>query len=140
MIQKDVLMRQIQMLTQALARVLFKKSAGQQGAAQQIIAEALGELDGVDRVSDLRERPVEDVLDLCRSEAGGFSPDFALAVADLLREDGDLLAMQERDAEACASYERALALYRRAEADEHAAVPMDFAARVAHVEERLRGG
>ena len=135
MIQRDVLMRQVQMLAQALARVLFKKSTGQHDQAQQIIEQALGELDG-QSAADLREQPVEHLFELCRTEAG-FHADLALGVANLLREDGDLLAMQDRDEAARASYERALAFYRRVQDEKGAAVPLDLGDRVAHVEEQL---
>ena len=137
MIQRDVLMRQVQMLAQALARVVFNKSTGQHDQAQQIIEQALGELDG-QGAAGLREQPVERLFELCSTEAG-FAPGLALGVADLLREDGDLFALRDRAKSARASYERALALYRRVQNEEGAAVPLDLGDRIAHVEEQLEG-
>lgn len=123
MLQRDYLMRQIQQLTQVLQRVLFQKQQGQVEEAHRIIQQAIGELDPREE-GTLRHRSLHEVVRFCRRD-DAFRPDFAMRIADILNEEGELLTAQGRPREAQKSYMRALLLYRRAMREEDAAVPLD---------------
>lgn len=109
MLHRDYLMRQIEQLSQVLARVLFKKSNQEYEEALQAIDEAFAqELNH--NVQDLRQLPVDQLVEVCSTSEGLF-PQLALRVADLLYQDGKIRAKQENDRQACPSFVRALALY-----------------------------
>lgn len=138
MLHRDFLIRQIQqavqVLMQALASVLKLKSEERFEEAIQQISRAFGEI-------DLAPRPVgelnaKELVDLC-STSQGFQVDLALSIADLLREEGEILRLQGRGELACASEEKALALYRRAIRTEGAAMPMDIHTKMSSLEARL---
>lgn len=138
MLHRDFLMRQIQqavqVLLQALASVLRLKAEERYDEAIQRITDVFGEI-------DLTPRPVgelnaQELLDLC-STSQGFQVDLALSIADLLREEGEILRLQGRDELACASEEKALALYRRAIKTEGAAMPMDIHTKMSGLESRI---
>ena len=115
MIQRDYLMRQVQSLIQALQEVLDLHRQGQADAALHAVHRALGTLDE-NAPGALRERPLREVLAFCR-RGEAFQLELATAVADLLKVEGDVLANQDRGAEARKSYARALLLRRRATAE-----------------------
>ena len=117
MITRDFLLRQIHQLVQALATVFFHKRAEQYGQAQEVLTEAVEETLGLP-LDQLRQLPREDVLALCAT-GSAFSPEKAVALADLLRED-----------EAAAGRERALWLYEAA-LDSGGTVPFDVHERMA---------
>ena len=136
MLQRDILMRQIQqavqVLMQVMAEVLKLKSQGRYEEAIQSIREAFGEV-------ELSSRPVselsaEELLELCRTERG-FAVDLALSVADLLREEADVLLQRDDLERARDSAAKAHALYEESLSTEGAALPMDIAQRIEDVEE-----
>ena len=86
MIERDFLLRQIQQAIQALAAVLLSKRNGTP-EAQVALAEGLQMVTGMD-AARLARLSREATLELARDE-GAFSPEMAVAVADLLRESGD---------------------------------------------------
>ena len=135
MIHKDVLMRQIQQMTEALAQALALISDGRTDEAQHEIAEALDDLTEPGTLP-LRERPVQDTLDHCTVD-GSLSADIALQVADLLRHQGDLLRRQEQFEEALRSHVRALALYQAllGASNIDTPLPLDIHDRMAHLKE-----
>lgn len=86
MIQRDFLLRQIQQAIQVLAQVLLQKRDGTP-EAQATLAEALRQVAGADPAG-LAALSREATRDLATDE-GTFSPDLAVALADLLREAED---------------------------------------------------
>jgi hypothetical protein len=116
MIERDFVLRQIHQLVQALARVLGQKRAGEFDALAQSIDETLAAVFGV-RSDDVRGRSREEVRRLCDS-GGEFSPELAIALADLLRHDASRSGRI-----------RALWLYEEALAS-GGAVPMDIYDRI----------
>ena len=86
MIQRDVLLRQVQQLAQALAMMLFNKKERRPDLAEDSLTQALRQVFGRDR-DELVAMDREDILALC-SPGNVYSADLALALADLLREDG----------------------------------------------------
>lgn len=137
MIHKDVLMRQIQQMTEALAQALALISDGRTDEAQHEIAEALDRLTEPGTLP-LRERPVQDTVDHCTVD-GTLSTDLGLQVADMLRHQGDLFRRQDRFDEAQRSHVRALALYQTLLATSTAdtPLPLDIHDRVAHLKETI---
>lgn len=117
MIRQDVLLRQIHLLAQVLARVLVHKRAGETEQAQQTLADGLHEALGVP-LEALRRCSRPELLDRC-APGGAYASGKAVAVADLLREDA-----------AAAGRERALWLYEAALASGDAAVPLDVHDRI----------
>ena len=117
MITRDFLLRQIHQLVQALAVVLFHKKAAQYDQAQEALTEAVEEALDV-RFEELRQLPRDEVLALCTT-GGTLSPEKAVALADLLRED-----------ETEVGRERALWLYEAA-LDSGGTVPFDIHERIA---------
>lgn len=109
MIRRDYLLRGIQQMAQALARVLHLK---EQQAYEQALREAgraLREL-GEAEPGGSPARSLEEWLALCRKHpesAGGLM----LAVADLLIEQGELFLRQNRASEASEARQLALGLF-----------------------------
>lgn len=131
-------MREIQqaigVLLQILAQVIRLKSEERYEEAVQAIHNAYGRL-------DLSPRPVgeltaSELLELCTTPQG-FSTDLALAIADLLREEGDILEKMGEDEAARASNAKSLTLYGQARATKGAALPMDLGEKIRDLEERL---
>lgn len=111
MIQRDVLMRQIRQLGQALAEIVTSGRTGQPNAVLEQIDEAVQiHLDGT--AADLRTLPPETLLAMSE-ENGRFNPEAAQTLARLLNVQGQ--AHQERDEpeKAGESFGRSLLLYRR---------------------------
>ena len=119
MIQQDYILREVQQLARVLAQVLFHKRAGQTDEAQEVLVEGLRAVFGAD-AADLIAVPREPLLARCSAD-GALAGEKAVAVADLLREEGSAPAR-----------ERALWLYEAALAS-GAAVPFDIHERIASV-------
>ncbi len=135
MIHKDVLMRQIQQMTEALAQALALISDGRTDEAQHEIAEALDHLTEPG-TRPLHERPVQDAVNHCTID-GTLSTDLALQVADMLRHQGDLFRRQDRFEEAQRCHVRALALYQQllGASTSDTPLPLDIHDRMAHLKE-----
>ncbi len=116
MIQKDVILRQVQQLAQALANILFNKRERRPDLVEDHMT--MGLRDVFDRdLAQLQALNRDEIVELC-SPGSVFSSELTLALADLLREDG-----------APESHERAAWLYEAAvEAGE--LVPMDIHDRI----------
>lgn len=120
MISRDFLLRQIEQLTQVLAVVLVHKRAGRHDEAQITLDEALTAATDLEPEA-LRRLDHPAVLALC-STGGPFSPDKAVALADLLYED-----------RSAAGRQRALWLYDAA-LETGGAVPLDIHERIASLQ------
>ena len=131
-------MRQIQqaisVLLQAFASVLKLKSEERYEEAIQRINEAFGKIELTPR--PVRELTPDELLEMCTTPQG-FDAELALSIADLLKEEGEMLATTGEHALACASSEKSLALYRKALSTEGAAMPMDIHTRMKDVESRI---
>ncbi len=119
MIQKDIILRQVQQLAQALAMVLFNKKERRPELAENHITQALRGVFGRDR-ADLLIMTKDELVEMC-SPGNVYSPDLALALADLLREDGEPEAR-----------ERAGWLYRAA-LESGELVPLDIHERITNL-------
>jgi hypothetical protein len=119
MFTRDYILRQVQQLIQALSLVLVHKRAGSAEQAADMLGEALGAITGLslDRIRGLDRSAL---LELCTRD-GRFQPDFAVAVADLLRED-----------DRAASHARARFLYETA-LQSGGAMPLDIQERIAEL-------
>ena len=136
MIERDYLMRQIRQMVQALQEVLNLRKQGQVEEARQHLHRTFHGLS--DEHDSLRVLRLEETLEFCSRE-DSFRPEFALSVADLLREEGEVLAEQGRLEEAQQSWVRALLLYRRAMREQGAALPWNIGATVSRLEAKVEG-
>ena len=108
MIRQDYILRLVQEMVQLLARVVFLKSRREYEEALREINQALRQLGASD--GDQPIPSVEDWLALCAKHeptASGLTN----ATAELLREQGELLALQEKAADSRRSRTAALALF-----------------------------
>lgn len=86
MITRDYVMRQVQHIVQALAQVMFKKRDQAHDEATALIEETITDVTGL-TASRIRKLDRDRLLTLC-SRDGALHGDLAMALADLLREDG----------------------------------------------------
>lgn len=135
MIERDYLMRQIQQLVRVLQQVLFHRQQGQLDEAHRTIQQAIEELDE-ERGGPLQQRSLREVVQFCRRD-GTFQSDLATSIADLLKEEGDILAEQAMEREARESYARALLLYRRAMREDDATLPLNVGTMLSDLEAEL---
>jgi len=117
LVQKDYILRLIESVTAALARVLKRKEAGDLVGARRELDIAIGELLG----PSARLAPMMDSR--TAAQLVGDSRRVA-AWATLLREDADLLRLMWRDADAAATERRALELLLEVWLRDHA-LPAD---------------
>lgn len=111
MIQRDVLMRQIRQLGQALAEIVTAADTGSPNAVLDQIDEAVRvHLDGT--AADLRTLPPETLLAMCEDGAR-FDPEAAQTLARLLNVQGKAHRERAEKEEAGACFGRSLLLYRR---------------------------
>lgn len=103
LVQKDYILRLIESITAALARVLRRKETGDLVGARRELDMAIGELLG----PSARLAPMMDSHTASQLIGDGRR---VAAWATLLREDADLLRLMSRDAEAVATDRRALEL------------------------------
>ena len=135
MIQRDVLMRQIRQLGQALAEIITASQTGEPNAVLEQIDEALQvHLDGT--AADLRTLPPETLLAMCDDD-GRFDPEAAQTLARLLNVQGDAHREREEREEAGACFGRSLLLYRRLLEEPDAPVSWKIGTTVAALTERV---
>jgi hypothetical protein len=111
MIRRDVLMRQIRQLGQALAAIVSTADTGSPNAVLDAIDEAVQvHLDGT--AADLRTLPPETLLAMCR-DGDRFEPEAAQTLARLLNLQGQAHEDRDEPEKAGGAFGRALLLYRR---------------------------
>ena len=132
MLERDWFMRQVQQLVQALQQVLLQKQSDQIEEAHQTIQQAFGQVS--EKEGTLRNLSLQEAVDFCQRD-GSFRPEFAIGIADLLKEEGDLLIRKGSGGKAEQSYARALLLYRRAMKEKGAALPWDLGAKLQALED-----
>ena len=91
-LHRDFLMRQIQQLVQVLLQVLFNKQQGNHEEARSVLDEGLKSTFDAD-LNELLAMNRETCMELC-SPSNAFHAGLAVALADLLREEGTPPALQ----------------------------------------------
>lgn len=132
--EQDFLMRQIQYLTQVLQQILFKKNQNQYQEAVEEIQNALKKLT-TDKPKEFSELTLQETLDSFITDKK-FHSELALAVADLLVEEGKMLREKSySSSQKC--YAQALLLYKKSLRDEKAAVPLEIREIIEQLEQKL---
>ncbi len=132
--EQDFLMRQIQLLTQLLQQIIFKKNSNQYQEAVEEIQNALTKLTK-DHPKAFHQLNFEETLELF-SHNETFESELALAVADLLVEEGELLHEKsfERSQKSMA---QALILYKKSLQAPNASVPLDISSKIDNLEKKV---
>jgi hypothetical protein len=111
MIRRDYILRMVQEMVQMLARVMFLKSRREYDQALSEINQALRQLGA--EVGGQASLSVEDWIALCRKHEPS-AAGLMMATADLLREQGEVLTLQEKPAEGHCSRVASLTLFLEA--------------------------
>ncbi|WP_445664876.1 hypothetical protein [Fodinibius sp. AD559] len=132
--EQDFLMRQIQILTQLLQQIIFKKNQNKYEEAIEEIQNALTKLTK-DHPKTFHQLDFEETLELFTDD-NTYQSELALAVADLLIEQGKLLHKEsfERSQK---SMGQALILYKRSLQDSNASVPLDINHKIDNLEDKV---
>lgn len=132
--KQDFIMRQVQHLTQLLQHILFKKKQKQYDEA---IEQIQGAFQGLTKnhPKSFSELTLDETLDLFVQD-DTFETDLALAVADLLVEEGELLREKQfSKAQKCNL--QALLLYKRALRDTSATLPLELHSKISELEQKV---
>lgn len=132
--QQDFLMRQVQMLTQLLQQIIFRKKQNQYQEAVQEIQNALTKFTK-DHPKAFYELDFAETVSLFQYN-DTYESELALAVADLLVEQGDML-YEESFQRSQKSMGQALILYRKSLQDPDASTPLDIEDKIDHLEKRV---
>jgi hypothetical protein len=109
MYTQDFIKRMINQLVAALQMIIGLKAAGQYGQALQAIDQALEQLLGLK--ADLIKRLDDQTLLNSLTHNGKLDTDRLAILADLFKEEGDILASLNRPHESFSSHVRALNFY-----------------------------
>jgi len=135
MIQRDVLMRQIRQLGQALAEIVTAADTGRPNDVLDQIDEAVRlHLDGT--AADLRTLPPETLLAMCE-DGDRFEPEAAQTLARLLNVQGQAHEDRDEPEKAGACFGRSLLLYRHLLQAPDAPVSWQVGTTVAALTERV---
>lgn len=132
--EQDFVTRQIQILTQLLQQIISKKNQNQYQEAIEEIQNALTKLTK-DHPKAFHQLNFKETIELFNHD-DTFESELALAVADLLVEEGELL-YEESFQRSQKSMGQALILYRKALQEPDASVPLDIKDKIEHLEKRL---
>jgi hypothetical protein len=133
MFQRDYLMRQIQQMMQVITQVLFHRRNDRPDEALEIIDTAFSDLPALEKL--LRPGLSRDeVLETCGG-ATGLNSDYAVVVADVLRERGSILSEDGSRGRTWLRY--ALWLYEAALAEGGSAVPWNVHEQMAQLKEMI---
>ena len=134
MFQRDYILRQIQELIQVIARIMGLRIEGNYEEARSHIAQALKSIWNIhsDEILGLQEN---ELLALCQVN-GVFHTDFALALADLLSEDGHIHREQQSSEMALQSFKQAFVIYELILSHSNA-TPYDIYDRISRLEELM---
>ena len=88
MITRDYIMRQVHQLARVLAVMLFKKKAGELDEIPGVLNEGLTEAFGL-KLPDFYSMDKDAIIKTCTS-GDHFQSSLAVALADLLKEEGSL--------------------------------------------------
>ena len=131
MIQKDFIMRQIQQFVQVLAKVLFFKSQSLYEEARDEIHQAFFGILGRGP-AEIAALDDEALLDLS-STSDGLNTEFALALADLFYEEGQMV---EDEGSTTQYFQRALFLYEEVVL-KNKTIPLHAHDKIAEIREAL---
>jgi tetratricopeptide (TPR) repeat protein len=109
MYTQDYIKRMINQLVAALQMIIGLKAAGQYGQALQAIDQAFEQLLGLK--ADLVRRLSDEAILNSLSQENVLDTERLLIVADLFKEEGDVYAALNRNAESFSSHLRALNFY-----------------------------
>ncbi len=132
--EQDFLMRQIQFLTQLLQQIVFKKNQNQYQEAIEEIQNALTKLTK-DHPKEFHQLDFEETLQLFTHNKS-FKSELALAVADLLVEEGKL-RYEKSFKRSQKSMAQALALYKKSLQAPDASVPLDISSKIDNLEKKV---
>lgn len=124
-------MRQIQYLTQLLQQIIFKKKQQQFDEAEQQLQDAFQRLTK-DHPKSFDQLNLNETLALFVKK-NSFESELALAVADLLVEEGDILEDKEFS-KSQQSYAQALLLYKKALQDQSGPIPVNIQQKIQRLE------
>ena len=128
MIRRDFVLRTIQQMTQALAQVLHFKGRQEYEQALREVGRALREFGEGDEAPDHR-RSLDDWLVLCRKHPGS-AGGVMLAVADVLKEQGELFSIQGKTTDALLARQLAAGIFIEALLKEECFVSADLVEKV----------
>lgn len=129
-------MRMVQEFAQVLARVLSLKQKADYGQALSEIYRALKKFEDIDPAHS-GELSLEDWIALCREETGAAEQNY-VALADLLKEQGELYALEDKIDDSQQS--RALALGLYLETLQVGIVSVDLLEKVEHLIKQTQQG
>jgi hypothetical protein len=133
MIRQDYFIRMVQELTHALARVQFLRR-------REEYEQALHEIDRVFKqfweINPQQPLSLSDLIAACSQEDDSVAEKM-VSLADLLKEQGDLLALQKKSSESQQSYALSLGLYL--ETLRTSVVSMDLIQKAEHLIEQTEG-
>lgn len=132
--EKDFLMRQIQILTQLLQQIIFKKNKNQHQEAVEEIQNALTKLTK-DHPKSFQQLDFDETLELFIHN-DSFESELAIAVADLLVEHGKLL-YEDSFKRSQKSMGQALILYKKSLQITDASIPLDIESKINHLENKV---
>lgn len=132
--EKDFLMRQIQILTQLLQQIIFKKNKNQYQEAAEEIQNALTKLTK-DHPKSFQQLDFDETLELFIHN-DSFESELAIAVADLLVEQGKLL-YKDSFRRSQKSMGQALIIYKKSLQIPDASVPLDIESKINHLENKV---
>jgi hypothetical protein len=135
MFTEDYVLRQIRMATAVLAHIIGLKKAGQYQAAQGEIDHMLEVIFGL-RVALLKRLDDQSWLETL-TQRDMLDTERLLIAADLLKEEGDLLALQNRPEESYESSLRALNFYLEAALDKDTFPELEICVKVDELRRRL---
>ncbi|NGP86986.1 hypothetical protein G3569_01365 [Aliifodinibius halophilus] len=127
-------MRQVQYLTQLLQEIIFKKSKNKKQEAIQEINNALERLTK-EHPKQFHELELEETANLF-IQNDAYQAELALAVADLLVEEAEMLKDQQFS-KSKKAYQQAYMLYKKAQLDKNAAVPLDIHQKTTQIKQEL---
>lgn len=133
--EQDFVMRQIQYLTQLLQQIIFKKKQNKDKEAQELLQNAFNRLTK-EHPKQFHELSLKETLQLFSKE-NQFESELAVAVADLLVQEGGLLR-EKSFRRSQKSYLQALLLYKKSLLDSSTAVPVDIQQKIQPLERNLK--
>lgn len=134
MFQRDYILRQIQELIQVIARIMDLRIEGAYEEAHSSLENALASIWNIHR-SDLVELTADQLKELCIVE-GAFHTQFAVALADLLKEDGLLYEEEGKFFHAKDSFKQSLVINKLVLAHSKE-IPFDIYERISLLEEAI---
>lgn len=132
--EKDFIMRQVRYLTQLLQQIIFKKNNNKQSEAIREIENAFQRITK-DHPKKLNELSLEETIALFMHQ-GDFKADLALAVADLLMEEAQMLGDKNYNRSQKA-YQQALLLFKKTQNTTLSAIPVNIEEKISITENNI---